>query len=258
MNSPIHVQLAKWTIPAMAFAIAFFWYKRRRIDRAELQWNDTGGIVKSNHEEETILNDTKEVDTSCNNSNVQKEIGQSSIDCCYSPREKPFRIERKVSENVDIPIKKSTSQSSFCSSSQLRCMETDTMSKMDVQLSGNPNASYFDIIARSQKVPCESDITVVNNMEIFQVVEKEHSLHCETESQKYIADEYHCEEDRQQAEVHIIETQRQETDERDSANHSPVSGVLEGSVTDEARSEGSTTDSGKGELLSMKFFNLLI
>lgn len=258
MNSSIHVQLAKWTIPAMAFAIAFFWYKRRRIDRAELQWNDTGGIVKSNHEEEAILSDTKEIDTSCNNSSVQKEIGQSSIDCCYSPREKPFRIERKVSENVDIPIKKSTSQSSFCSSSQLRCTETDAMSKMDVQLSGNPNASYFDIIARSQNVPSESDVTVVNNTaEIFQVVEKEQSLHCEMESQKYIADEYHYEEDRQQAEVHTIETQGQETDERDSANHSPVSGVLEGSVTDEARSEGSTTDSGKGELLSMKLFNLL-
>ncbi|XP_011259845.2 KH domain-containing protein akap-1 [Camponotus floridanus] len=246
MNSPIHVQLAKWTIPAMAFAIAFFWYKRRRIDRAELQWNDTGGIVKSNHEEEAILSDTKEIDTSCNHSSIQKEIGQPSIDCCYSPREKPFRIERKVSENVDIPIKKSTSQSSFCSSSQLRCTETDTMSKLDVQLSGNPNASYFDIIARSQNVPSESDVTVNNTAEIFQVVEKEQSLHCKMESQKYIADEYHYEEDRQQAEVHTIETQGQETDERDSANHSPVSGVLEDSVTDEARSEGSTTDSGKG------------
>lgn len=241
----------------MAFAIAFFWYKRRRIDRAELQWDDTGGIVKLNHEEKAILSDTKEIDTSCNHSSVQKEVGQPSIDCCYSPREKPFRIERKVSENVDIPIKKSTSQSSFCSGSQLRCTETDTMSKMDVQLSGNPNASYFDIIARSQNVPSESDVTINDTAEIFQVVEKEQSLHCKVESQKYIADEYY-EEDRQQAEVHTIETQGQETDERDSANHSPVSGVLEGSVTDEARSEGSTTDSGKGELLLMKLFNLLI
>lgn len=242
----------------MAFAIAFFWYKRRRIDRAELQWNDTGGIAKSNHEEETVLSDTKGIDASCNNSDVQKEIGQSSIDCCYSPREKPSRSQRKVSESVDIPIKKSTSQSSFCSSSQLRCIETDTMSKMDVQLSGNPNASYFDLIARSQDVPCESDVVTVvdNTAEIFQVVKKEESLDCETESQKYIENEYHYEEDKQQAEVHTIETQGQEADERDSANHSPVSGVLEGSVTDEARSEGSTTDSGKGELLSVKLYSL--
>ncbi|XP_070165006.1 KH domain-containing protein akap-1 [Polyergus mexicanus] len=249
MNSPIHVQLVKWTVPAVALVIAFFWYKRRRIDRAELQWNDTGGIAKSNHEEKTVLSDTKEADTSCNNSSVQEEIDQSSIDCCYTSREQSSRVPRKVSESVDIPIKKSTSQSSFCSSSQMRCMETDTMSNMDVQLSGNPNASYFELIARSQNVSCESDSTVVDNItEIFQAVvdKKGETLHCETESQKYIADEYHYEENRQQVEVHTIETQGQEADERDSANHSPVSGVLEGSVTDEARSEGSTTDSGKG------------
>lgn len=260
MNSPIHVQLVKWTVPAVALVIAFFWYKRRRIDRAELQWNDTGGIAKSNHEEKTVLSDTKEADTSCNNSSIQEEIGQSSIDCCYTPREQSSRVPRKVSESVDIPIKKSTSQSSFCSSSQMRCMETDTMFNMDVQLSGNPNASYFELIARSQNVPCESDSTVVDNTaEIFQaVVDKKEDLHRETESQKYIADEYHYEENKQQVEVHTIETQGQEADERDSANHSPVSGVLEGSVTDEARSEGSTTDSGKGELLSMDLFNLSI
>ncbi|XP_072751911.1 KH domain-containing protein akap-1 isoform X2 [Anoplolepis gracilipes] len=196
-----------------------------------------------------VLSDTKEVDTNCNGSGVQEEIGQSSIDCCYTPREIPSHVPRKVSENVDIPIKKSTSQSSFCSSNQIRCMETDTMSKMDIQLSGNPNTSYFEMIARSQNAPCESDSTVVDNTaEIFQAVvdKKEETLYHETESQKYIADEYPCEEDKQQTEVHTIEAQEQETDERDSANHSPVSGVLEGSVTDEARSEGSTTDSGKG------------
>ncbi|CAL1688069.1 unnamed protein product [Lasius platythorax] len=249
MNSPIRVQLAKWTVPAVAFVVAFFWYKRRRIDRAEDQWNDTGGIAKLNHKEKAVPNDTKEVDTSCNNcSGVQEEISQSSIGCCYTPREKSSRVPRKVSESMDIPIKKSTSQSSFCSSSQMRCTETDTMSKMDVQLGGNPNASYFEMIARSQSVPCESDSTAVNNTaEIFQTVvdKKEQILHRETEPQKYTADEYH-EGDKQQAEVHTIETQGQEADERDSANHSPVSGVLEGSVTDEARSEGSTTDSGKG------------
>lgn len=244
----------------MAFVIAFFWYKRRRIDRAELQWNDTGGIAKSNHEEKTVLSDTKEADTSCSNSGVQEELDQSSIDCCYTPREKSSRVPRKVSESVDIPIKKSTSQSSFCSSSQMRCTETDTMSKMDVQLSSNPSdrSSYFELIARNQNVSCESDSTVVvdNTAEIIQAVvdKKEETLHRETESQKCIADEYHYEEDKQQAEVHIIETQGQEADERDSANHSPVSGVLEGSVTDEARSEGSTTDSGKGELFNLSIY----
>lgn len=244
MNSPI-VQFAKWTVPAVAFVLSFFWYKRRRIDRAELQWDDTGGDL--HHKEKAVLNDTKEVDMSCNNSDVQEKSSQSLNGCCRTPREKSSRVPRKVSESVDIPIKRSTSQSSFCSDSKMRCMETDTMSKMDIQLGGNPNSSYFEMIARSQNVPCESDRTVVDNTaEIFQAVdEKEQILHRETEPAKYVPDEYH-EEDKQQAEVHTIEAQGQEADERDSANHSPVSGVLEGSVTDEARSEGSTTDSGKG------------
>lgn len=258
MNAPIHIQLVKWTVPAVAFVIAFFWYKRRRIDRAEFQWNDTGGIAKSDHEDEKmILSDTKKADTSCNSSSSgnqeeEDEIGPSSIDHCYTPQEIPTRVPRKVSESVDIPIKKSTSQSSFCSSNQIRdCMETDdTMSKLDVQLSSNPNASYFEMIARNQNAFCESDSTVVDNTaDIFETVveEEKQTLNQETESQN-IANEYHYEEDRQQTEVHTSETQGQEADERDSANHSPVSGVLEGSVTDEAISEGSTTDSGKGEL----------
>ncbi|XP_029160154.1 KH domain-containing protein akap-1 isoform X2 [Nylanderia fulva] len=244
MNSPI-VQFAKWTVPAVAFVLSFFWYKRRRIDRAELQWDDTGGDL--HHKEKAVLDDTKEVDMSCNNSDIQEKSSNQSLNgCCHMPRENSSRVPRKVSESVDIPIKRSTSQSSFCSDSQMRCMETDTMFKLDVQLGSNPSTSYFEMIARSQNVPCESDRTVVDNTEeVVQVVDKkEQVLHCETESQKYLADEYHEEE--QQVEVHTIKAEGQEADERDSANHSPVSGVLEGSITDEARSEGSNTDSGKG------------
>lgn len=249
MNSPIPVQLVKWTVPTVALAVALFWYKRRRIDRDELQWNDSGGIAKSNHVEEAISNDIKE--NASYDSDVQKEINQgSSIDCCYTRQEEPTRVPRKVSESMDIPVKNSTSQS--CSSSQIKCADVETTSNMDIELGSNPNASYFETIATSQSASSRLSKNIDIVTKIFQNVanEKEQTLHCETEpsGQNYNADEYNYKEDGQgQSEGHTIQTQEQEVDERDSANHSPVSIVLDGSVTDEVRSEGSNTDSGKGE-----------
>lgn len=250
MNSPIPVQLVKWTVPAVALVVALFWYKRRRIDRGELQWNDSGGITKSNVEE-AISNDIKEI--ASYDSDAQKEINQgSSIGCCYTRQEESTRVPRKVSESMDIPVKNSTSQSSFCSSSQIKCADVETTSSMNVELGSNPNASYFEMIAMSQSASSRLSKNIDIVTRIFQNVasEKKQTLHCETEpsGQNYNADEYNYKEDGQgQSEGHTIQTQGQEIDERDSANHSPVSVVLDGSVTDEARSEGSNTDSGKGE-----------
>lgn len=253
MNSSIHVQLVKWTVPAVAFVAALYWYKRRRIDRGELQWNDSGGTAKSNGVEKTILNDTKEVDTSLYDSGVQKETNQkSSINCCYARQEEhPTRVPRKVSESMDIPLKNSTSQSAFCSSSssEIRYADVETICSTDIQLGGNPNASYFEMIATNASSKFNKNVD--NGTRVFQNVacEMEETLHCETEpfEQNYTTDEYNYKEDGQQSEKRTIDAQGQEVDERDSANHSPVSVVLDGSVTDEAGSEGSNTDSGKGE-----------
>jgi len=279
MKSSIHIQLAKWTVPAVAFVVALFWYKRRRIDKRtsdELQWNDSGGTAKSNHVEKAILNDTLEGDTGLYDSDVQKEINQrSSVGCCYTQQEEPTRVPRKVSESMDIPLKNLTSQFVFCNSSQIKYEDIETtcsadveldstnvklgstdvelnstnieLGSTDVKLSSNSNASYFEMITTNASSKFNENVDNITRM--FQnVIGEEQTVHCKTEpSEQNYTDEYNYKEDGQQSERHIIKIQGQEVDERDSANHSPVSVVLDGSVTDEAGSEGSNTDSGKGE-----------
>ncbi|XP_012524685.1 A-kinase anchor protein 1, mitochondrial [Monomorium pharaonis] len=240
MNSPIHIQLAKWTVPTIAVVVAFFWYKRRRIDRSELQWNDSGGTVTSNVET-AILNDTKEIDTSPCRSG--KDINQESLIDCHTRQEEPTRVPRKVSESMDIPLKNSTSQTNFCSNNQSAYAE---LCNTDVEFGSNPSASYFEMIATSASFKSSKNVDNVTRI-CENVTSEEQILPCETEpsGQHCITDECNHKEDGQQFEGHITQNQGQELDERDSANHSPVS-VLDGSVTDEARSEGSNTDSGKG------------
>ncbi|KAG5330369.1 AKAP1 protein, partial [Acromyrmex charruanus] len=250
MNSSIHVPLVKWTVPAVALVVALFWYKRRRIDRDELQWNDSGGTAKSNCIEKAISNNTQKVDTNIYDSGVQKEINQeSSIDCCYiqEEEEEQTRIPRKVSETMDIPLKKSASQFAFCSSSQNMYQDVETICSTEVEFGSNKsNTSLFETATSASSKSNKNDD---DEPRIFQnVANEEQTMHCETKSlkQNYM-DEYHYKEDEQQSEGHTIKTQGQEVDERDSANHSPVSVVLDGSVTDEAGSEGSNTDSGKDD-----------
>lgn len=244
MYSPIHLQLVKWTIPAVTFAVAFFWYKRRRIERGELQWNDSGGAAELDHEEKTVLRETTKCDTSLCDSGVQEDINQR-----VTRQEEPARTPRKVSESVDIPVKNSTSQS-FCNSSgQAVCMNIEPV-QQDVQLGSNPNASYFEIVANGRKtLSSESNSTVDKMTRIFEDIVDKKEQTCEIKPFEQNMTELNYEGNRQQDEKHAedtIKTQGQAADERDSANHSPISGVLEGSVTDEARSEGST-DSGKGK-----------
>ncbi|XP_067205812.1 KH domain-containing protein akap-1 isoform X2 [Linepithema humile] len=153
---------------------------------------------------------------------------------------------------MDIPVKNPTSQSFCTDSGQARCMNIEPV-QQDVQLGSNPNASYFEIVANSRKtLSSESNSTIDKMTRIFEDIvdigdKKEQTCEIKPFEQKYMT-ELNNEENRQRDEKHAedtIKTQGQAAEERDSANHSPISGVLEGSVTDEARSEGST-DSGKG------------
>lgn len=228
------------SVPAVALVVALFWYKRHRIDRDELQWNDSGGTAKSSRVKKTISDDTKKVD-----SGVQKETNEdSSTNCCTRQEEPPTCVSRKVSESMDIPSKNSTSQSPFCSS-QIRHMD-EIICDTAVELGSNPNASYFEMIATSCK-SFNKNVDKVTRIRQNIANEKNQTLDCETQPfEQNGTDKCNYKEDGQQSEGHTINTQGQEVDERDSANHSPVSVVLDGSVTDEAESEGSNTDSGKG------------
>ncbi|XP_018046682.1 PREDICTED: KH domain-containing protein akap-1 [Atta colombica] len=252
MNSSIHVPLVKWTVPAVALVIALFWYKRRRIDRDELQWNDSGGTTKSNCVEKAISNNTQKIDTNIYDSGVQKEINQeSSIDCCnmQEEEEEQTRISRKISKTMDIPLKNSALQFAFCNSSQNTYKDVGTICSTEVEFnsSNKSNTSLFETIAtsassKSNKNDDDEEPRIFQN-----VANEEQTMHCETRSlEQNYTEEYHYKKDEQESEGHTIKTQGREVDERDSANHSPISVVLDGSVTDEAGSEGSNTDSGKG------------
>ncbi|XP_011697401.1 PREDICTED: KH domain-containing protein C56G2.1 [Wasmannia auropunctata] len=245
MNSAIHVQLARWSIPAVALAVALFWYKRRRIDRGELQWNDSGGTAKSKRVEKAISNDKQEFDTSVYD--VQEINQESSVGCCYTLQEESTRVSRKVSESTT--LENTMSQFDCCSSSLINHAEdAETTRSTAVQLDSNSNASCCkDMIAASASSECV-DENVDNETKISQSVpSEEQTVHRETEpSGQNYTDQCNCQKDGQQSEGHTVRTQGQVVDERDSANHSPVSAVLDGSVTDEAGSEGSNTDSGKG------------
>ncbi|EZA58066.1 hypothetical protein DMN91_006309 [Ooceraea biroi] len=226
MNSPIHVQLVKWTVPAVAFVIALFWYRRRRLDRSELERNDPGGDAELSHENNAVLSDCKEIDTGRHNSNVQEETSQSSIshNCAEEEEEELTRIPTKISESTETYMRQN------CTSS----------------LENSMNAHYTDMFI----VPsCKLDNTDTQITDVFQGG-NEQILYYETQQpsqEEYVANEYEYEDSQQEKEYieDTINTQEHGY-ERDSANHSPVSGVLEDAVTpDETQSEGSM-DSGKG------------
>ncbi|XP_020286198.1 KH domain-containing protein akap-1 [Pseudomyrmex gracilis] len=234
MNSSIHLQqLVKWTIPTVAFVFALFWYKRRRSDRGEAQWNDPGGIT----EETAYKKNTKEADTSLYDSSVQED-NQSSINCsCTKQKKESSRVPGKVSESV---LNKSSSQnSSSCDSSQ-----------------NNNRTNYSEMIAESQIVSSfESDNVNISVTKTFQDAagETKQPLQCKTESYDpnyNQSDQYDYSKNSQNIKKYTNDAIKIQgrTNERDSANHSPISEVSGGSssLTDESEE---SMDSGKGSIV---------
>lgn len=230
MNSPIHMQLVKWTVPAVAFVIALFWYRRRRIEKAELVRNDPGGDAEYNHEDCAILSDCEDTDA-----DVQEESSQSSISCNCAKEDKveePTRVPTKTSESMELSM--NTSNLPFNSTMNEHCTNTFTkrFSVPSYELNSTIEQNVFPDNAGEQ-----------------QTLYYEAQQPSQQQYSKSTTQEYNCEGDSQQAsKKHIEDTVNVQRNgyERDSANHSPVSGVLEGTVSpDETRSEGSM-DSGKG------------
>ncbi|XP_076222683.1 A-kinase anchor protein spoonbill [Nomia melanderi] len=266
--SSTHIQFVKWSFPAFALIIGLLWYKRRRVDRA-----DPGGIPNSDSSDRRYLNYKKEAASSKADSSYYDSdlhIEESfSLSCCSKSTEEIICSPTKRSESLDIPQRKSGSQSVFTRSRTpsrdeevwYNYMDATTSSKMDIQLGSNPKISNFEMIARSRSASSlENTIDSSNKvMKIFENVVEEgvQKSACEQNSLEHVDK---VEENGMDTGCSYLpnkelpvttpskdsaKNQVQVLSERDSANHSPVSGVLEGSVTDEARSEGST-DSGKG------------
>ncbi|XP_078045998.1 A-kinase anchor protein spoonbill [Augochlora pura] len=261
--SATHVQVVKWSFPAFALIIGLLWYKRRRVDKG-----DPGEFSNSDRRDRTLIDCREETTTSKTNSNLYdpdiRTNESYTLSSCSKPTEEIVCSPRKRSESLDIPQRKPGTHSSRSKTSSkdeeawYNYTDNTTSSKMDIQLGSNPRTSNFETIARSRNVSSLESAIESNNkvMKIFANVaeeeeRKDNSLkHIDQEEVQKVNDEcsYHPKKEEQLDATLSKDCAKNPTQvlcDRDSANHSPISGVLEGSVTDEARSEGST-DSGKG------------
>ncbi|KAK0092138.1 hypothetical protein PV326_002112 [Microctonus aethiopoides] len=261
-----NIQLVKWTFPALALIVGLFWYKRRRVDRV-----DPGGESNNTDITKNNIKTNREVDGNSPKMNLYDSgihIDESFTTSLHildpsSPNsEVNIRTPRKVSESLDIPMKRSNqsqpismkSEKISCSSKNAWYKDVDEkiLSKKSVVLGSNPKSSSFDAMTRNKGSPAllqninddeyikKEKLNAVNNNNETQM--QSHSIDVEITSEKPSTDG---------ASVDETKSQGQAISERDSANHSPVSGVLDGSVNDEIRSEGST-DSGKGGSINGK------
>lgn len=305
-----NLQLMKWSFPALAFIIGFFWYKRRGVDRV-----DPGGISKSDKKSSTVTTTTSTANESNGEINIPKNNNLSLYDSGIHVEDSFGSINtlnrvslkesvvtcspRKVSESLDIPMKKSDSmtmsmsmRSRKSSGNSLPWYEDveDLPEMKEIVLGSNPKSSNFDLMIR-KKPPVileniednnntssdpVSEQVIVNNVES---VDKQEQVENKTQEKE---DKIEVEgEDQEELEQTVVATPQirsrsisietcdktndtvsttdesktgQALSERDSANHSPVSGVLDGSVNDDIRSEGST-DSGKGNFI---YFNIFL
>ncbi|XP_047365682.1 KH domain-containing protein akap-1 [Vespa velutina] len=261
--SSTHIQIVKWSFPAFALLIGLLWYKRRRVDRADPGGISTLNVKETNNDVNTKLYSIpSNEDLNLSDSGIHANDSFSSL--FVKSIDEPIDNTEDINAKVDISIRRSvTSPISVPSAKSLEdnqdwYKDVETISNMEIQLGSNPNISNFDVIARSMGATAYSNDTSNDKKieKIFKDIpeEKESSnVHEITSSsidkQEEINHPSIFAESKEQLQNYPAEEenkiQTQALSERDSANYSPVSGVLEGSVTDEARSEGST-DSGKG------------
>lgn len=240
------VQYIKWSLP-FALLLGLFWYKRRRVDR-----EDPGGVKsiepksceqKSVKQNTSLYDSGVYIDESFSSSSSPKQIVSEEIVC--SPR--------RVSESLDIPGRKSSMMKVQSSPEDAWYKEVEDLSlENSVQLSSNPKTNGLEHMSKGKNTSALEVIADVGEKVTKDETQQVEEQVATTADQKVCGekgDNAACDETAKTAvESPTNKAKINETtiSERDSANHSPVSGVLEGSVIDEARSEGST-DSGKGK-----------
>ncbi|XP_066601809.1 KH domain-containing protein akap-1 [Prorops nasuta] len=268
-----NLQLVKWSFPAFALIIGLLWYKRRRVDRA-----DPGGLAESKackktDLEQKLANDKqrKTIDNGLERSELSKNdqvsLHDSGIqqDRSFSQGEEITRTPRRVSDSLDIPARKSPGNQTvfaqpehFSNENHSWYDDADSLPEsLSIRLGSNPRTSCFDTMVRNRAhSSLESSNDISKKLEIIRnpIQEEEQKLTGdlkllqdtnETKAAENVEQSSCKDGEPQEANSNNSVAQAQVLSERDSANHSPVSGVMEGSITDEARSEGST-DSGKG------------
>lgn len=237
-------QLVKWSFPALALIIGLFWYKRRRVDRV-----DPGGKSSLNKKAEGTNNTQK------NTSNLY-DSGIHIDESFSSNQNTEASSPRKRSESLDIPNRKLCSQSISIKSGKSSGDSQPWYGEDEntIVLGSKPQSSSFGMMARNKSLSLEIKEQTKSSKVFKHVAEEEEPISNVTTKKSLsngiatgvkVADGI-SEDDKKM-------TRCQAISERDSANHSPVSGVLDGSVNDEVRSEGST-DSGKGDYKNNNYY----
>ncbi|XP_043488510.1 KH domain-containing protein akap-1-like [Polistes fuscatus] len=259
--SSTHYQIIKWSFPAVALIVGLFWYKRRRADRA-----DPGGINTSN-----VLETIDKLKDSSSRENVNLSDSGINANDFYSSLhaqsiEEPISNCKEVSEQqVDISTMLSASSALpvlMPVASSLKEIHpwyesVENICHNEVSHENHPDASNFQMTAGNMDTTNYYNDVANNSEEVQNVYVNNSNIEQNNtqlpspsmDKQNEINHTSDLNEQTEQLQNYPPEeenkNQTQSLSERDSANYSPVSGVLEGSVTDEARSEGST-DSGKG------------
>ncbi|XP_012282550.1 KH domain-containing protein akap-1 [Orussus abietinus] len=248
--SAVRLQLMKWSLPALALVLGLLWYKKRRIDRA-----DPGGLG--------TLDRTAKKTPSPNlcDSGINSDDSFGS-NVSERPSSEAACTPRRVSESLDIPTRKSLSRSVSVRStnssegSKPWYDEVEAVPEMrEIQLGSNPRSTGLEMMSRSRIVPFETVSEIKEVEKPIATVDLEQSVPVpavpsEEPAPECTGDPLVTEKEEKEDTTNEDQSENEsksqaQQSERDSANHSPVSGVLEGSITDEARSEGSM-DSGKG------------
>lgn len=257
------MHLVKWTFPTLAILLGLFWYRRRRADRV-----DPGGKSKSDSEiiKANNKNITKKIEC---DSGLNTDDSFSFSTTSLSPSNVDICSPRKVSSSLDIPGRK-PSVTMPISMKSVKSIEEripwydddDDDDEVEeekeiveetrkIKLGSNPRSSCFEMMSNNRpffdKTQIESEIKLPKICD--NVIEEDKVTENRLGQEMSIKEEMKStsvpETCKKTVDVVNNEAKSQALCERDSANHSPLSAVLDGSLTDEARSEGST-DSGKG------------
>lgn len=253
-STPMH--LVKWTFPTLAIILGLLWYRRRRADRV-----DPGGKPKSDSEISSNNTKVTKKTLSLCDSGINTDDSFSLSTSSSSPPTVEICTPRKVSSSLDIPGRK-PSLSLPISMKSMKSIEEripwyddddeeeEIVETRKIKLGSNPRSSCFEMMSNNRsffdKTQIDSEIKLLkicNNVIEEDKVSENHSSQEVKEEMTNTSVPDSCEKSMNN--VANNEAKSQTLCERDSANHSPLSAVLDGSLTDEARSEGST-DSGKG------------
>lgn len=248
------LQFIRWSLPAFAIIIGIFWYKHRRVQRGdpggkncqiscdcdpnlskgksqpevkltqpELQ-KETSSALSPNH------GHCRNISNSCKNSDsLNQQIRRSPPQPIIFTKSLVERHHRSADwyQSDDDEIVEQLNRTDPVlnkKSNRKDQMAAKKHCESPGQGSCEANAAKEEKPLNVEAEPLEFEKEIVNDVEVVKEEKKEKAEKKEEFEQNEM---------------------RSQVEDRDSANNSPVSGLLESSVTDDVRSEGST-DSGKG------------